>query len=103
MPKLSMNSAAARLSIWLSWLNFILSKSPSLCVNLEPLDELYDPANSLIDYMAHRFNHKRNYLTGYLARLRQLEKEGRVRIIKVHKMSYGLYLESYSLVVWKPI
>lgn len=83
------------------FLEFILSKSLSLCVQVEPLDELYDPDN-LIDYMALKFSHRRNYLTGYLTRLRQLETEGRIKIIKVHKMPCGLHHEGYSFVIWKP-
>ena len=37
-----------------------------------------------------------------LTRLKQLEKEGQIKIIEIYKMSYGLYHESYSFVVWKP-
>lgn len=83
------------------FLGFILSKSPSLCIQVEPLDELYNLEN-LTDYLALKFSRKRNYLTGYLTRLKQLETEGRIRIIRVHKMPCGLYHEGYSFVVWKP-
>jgi len=85
-----------------SFLQFVLKKSPRLCVQVEPLEELYD-TNQLPDYLALKFNYKRHYLSGYLTRLRQLEKKGRIKIIQVHKMPCGLYHEGHSFVVWKPI
>ena len=85
------------------FLQFLLSRSPVLCVQHEPIYELYDPT-SLVDYLAMRYHARRGYLNGYLTRLRQLEAEQKIEILKVHRLQFGsLYHESYSYVVWRPL
>jgi len=84
------------------FLNFLLKKAPTLCLNVEPITELYDEYN-LVDYLAIKFQKKRNYLEGYLNRLNELEDEGKIEIIKIKKVSFGgLYHDPYSYIVWKP-
>jgi hypothetical protein len=84
------------------FLDFLLRKRPKVCVHMEPMLDLYDPEN-LADYLAIRFHTARNYLSGFLGRLRQLETERKIEIMKVHRAEFGsLYHESYSLVVWRP-
>lgn len=84
------------------FLNFVLQQSPMLCINMEPLLDLYDP-NNLVDSLAIRYHMQRGYLNGYLARLRQLAEEGRIEILKTQRLKFGsLYHEGYSYVVWKP-
>jgi hypothetical protein len=69
---------------------------------MEPLLDLYDQDN-LVDYLAVRFHTFRGYLSGFLPRLRQLEAEKRIEILKVQRMNFGsLYHEGYSFVVWRP-
>ena len=85
-----------------SFLQYILKQTPALCVNVEPLYELYDE-NNLVDYLAIKYHGKRNYLNGYLSRLKQLESEGKIEILKVQRLYFGsLYHEAYSYVIWKP-
>jgi len=85
-----------------AFLQFVLKKSPALCVNVEPLLELYDE-NSLVDYLAIKYHKRRNYLNGYLSRLKELESRGRITIQKVQRTYFGnLYHEAYSYVVWRP-
>lgn len=84
------------------FLQFLLQKSPGLCLNLEPIYELYDE-NHLVDYLAMCFHKQRGYLSGYLTRLRQLEAEKRIEILKTHRTKFGsLFHEGYSFVVWRP-
>ena len=84
------------------FLNFILEKSPEICVHIEPICELYDPENP-VDALAIAFHTKRNYLQGYLTRLRQLEEEGKIEILKTHRVPFGsLYHDSYSYIIWRP-
>lgn len=84
------------------FLDFVLEKKPSLFVHVDSITELYDE-NNLSDYLALKHDIKRNYLQGYLTRLRELEKEGRVEIMKVQKISCGgLYHDGYSQIIWKP-
>jgi len=83
-------------------LQFFLKKSPKLCIHVEPTIELYDE-NNLVDYLAIKFHKKRGYTQNYLTRLRELECEGKVEIIKVKRLYFGsLYMEGYSCIIWKP-
>jgi hypothetical protein len=85
------------------FLDYLLMQSPKLVVNVECLHELYDE-NHLLDYLALRYHHRRNYLHGYLTRLKALEQQGRIKIIQIHKQSFGnMYNDTHSFVVWKPI
>jgi len=85
-----------------SFLQFLLKKSPSLCVNVEPLVELYDE-NRLLDYLAIKYQEKRKYLKGYLNRLRQLETEGAIEILQAQRMLFGnVHYDGWSFVVWRP-
>ena len=85
-----------------AFLQFILKQSPAICINVECLSELYDEGN-LVDYLAIKYHKRRNYLSGYLNRLRELEAEGAVTILKVQRLYFGsLYHEAYSYIVWRP-
>jgi tRNA G46 methylase TrmB len=85
------------------FLEFVLEKRPKLCIQMEPLCELYNE-NNLVDYLALKYHKQRGYLDGYLTHLRRLESDQRILIQQVKRMSFGsLYSEGYSLVVWQPI
>lgn len=85
-----------------SFLQYLLKKSPMLCLNVEPLCELYDNDN-LLDYIAIKYQEKRKYLAGYLDCLRKLESKGEIEIIKTQRMFFGnLNYNGWSFVVWKP-
>ena len=84
-----------------NFLSYLLAKKPSLCVNVECMSELYDE-NRLYDYVALRYHKTRNYLDGFLTRLRELEKEKVIKIIATRRTEFGsLYHEGYMYVVWK--
>lgn len=84
------------------FLNFILEKRPAICVNSEPFVEMYDEEN-LLDYLAARYHYQRNYLSGYYLSLLNLEKQGRITILRSQKVPSGnLFHEGYSIVAWKP-
>lgn len=84
------------------YLDFIMSKKPSLCVDVTCLHEHYDETQ-LIDYLALIYHKRRNYLNGYLSRLRELETKGKVKIINTHHQLFGnLYDDPYSYVIWRP-
>ena len=83
------------------FLQFIVKKSPKLCIHVEPTLELYDK-NNLVDYLAIKFHRKRGYTENYLARLRELESNNIVEILKVHRPFLGsLYMEGYSYIIWR--
>ena len=86
-----------------SFLQFILSKTPKLCIHAEPIIELYN-SEHILDYVAIKYHQKRGYLNNYLSRLKALESAGKIRIIKTRRIPFGsLFHEGYSLVIWKPI
>jgi len=84
------------------FLDFLLKNCPELCINIEGLSELYEEDN-LLDYLALKYHKRRQYLDGYLTRLRELEKEAKIEIIKVHHQFFGnLFDDPHSYVIWKP-
>lgn len=83
------------------FIRFVLNKKPAICINSEPLVELYDQ-NNLLDHLAVKYHHKRNYLHNYLGTLRKYEDEGLLEIIKTQRVQSGnLFHDGYSYVVWK--
>jgi transketolase len=84
------------------FLQFLLGKKPDICINIETMHELYNQ-NNLFDYVGVQYLEKRGYLQGYLSRLRALEREGIIKILKVQRTFGSLYHDGYSFVVWRPI
>lgn len=85
------------------FLQYLLSQRPALCVNIEPIVEWYDPDND-VDQTAILYHRARNYLEGFPQRLKELEREGRVEILKMKRSYFGsLYHEGYSQVIWRPL
>jgi SAM-dependent methyltransferase len=85
-----------------AFLQYLLQGRPSLCINIEPIVELYDE-NNLVDYAAIRFHRMRNYWEGFPNRLKELERAGRVEILKMKRSYFGsLFLEGYSQTIWRP-
>ena len=86
-----------------NFINFIIEKKPEICIHLEPIDELLDE-NKLIDNLSIKYFRKRNYLKNFLPHLENLEKNGKIEIIKKQRIFSGSYfIEGHSLIIWKPI
>jgi hypothetical protein len=86
-----------------AFLDYLLAQAPQVVVHLETIHELYDDAN-LLDHLALKYDEKRNYLRGYLARLKALEAERRVEILQVQRAYFGsVHHDGYSLVAWRPV
>jgi SAM-dependent methyltransferase len=84
------------------WLEHVIAGRPSICVHLEPLLELYD-GDVLFDEVARRYHTARNYLRGFVPRLRELERQGRIEILELRRTGLGSFFhEGYGLVVWRP-
>ncbi len=85
-----------------AFLDFLLANRPRRCVHVEGLEELYDDRD-LLDALARRYHRGRNYLSGFLTRLRALEGEGRIVIESVHRHHFGTrFDDTFSYVVWRP-
>jgi len=86
-----------------SFLQYLLHNGPELCVHVEPTVELYEESN-LVDYLAIKFHKKRGYTQGFLPRLQELEKGGKIEIVKVKRLFFGsLFMEGYNLIIWRPL
>jgi hypothetical protein len=82
--------------------DFLIKKSPDICIHMEPIDELLDN-NKLIDSLSIKYFRKRNYLHKFLTYLENLEKDNKIQIIKKQRIFSGSYFtEGHSLIVWKP-
>ena len=85
------------------FLDFLLAAGPARCVHVEGLEELYDDSR-LLDGLALRYHRQRNYLSGFLTRLRALEAEGRIVLEQVHRHHFGTrFDDTFSYVVWRPV
>jgi hypothetical protein len=85
------------------FLSYLLEQKPKIVVNINHLTELYDP-EKLLDYLAIKFERRRNYLYGFIPELQNLERAGKVEIIKIHRSYFGsLPHDGYSYVVWRPL
>jgi SAM-dependent methyltransferase len=86
-----------------AFLQYLLETAPALCVHVEPIVEWYE-AGHPIDEAAIGFHRRRGYWRGFPERLRALETEGRVRILKTQRAHFGsLYIEGYSQLIWMPV
>lgn len=85
------------------FLEFLLKQKPDLCLHIEPTVELYDDTH-LIDFLGIKFHRKRGYTEGFLPTLQKFAAEGRVEIQQVKRLYFGsLFMEGYSLIVWRPL
>lgn len=83
------------------FIDFLMDKKPDLCIHFEPIDELLDE-NKLIDNLSIKYFRKRNYLKGFLPYLENLEKEGKIEIIKKQRIYSGsFFIEGHSLIIWR--
>ena len=86
-----------------AFLSYLLEQKPGIVVNVNHFTELYDP-DVLLDYLAIKFERRRNYLYGFIPELQRLEKEKKIEIIKLHRAHFGsLFHDGYSYVVWRPL
>tara|TARA_B100001750_G_C15510152_1_gene603073 strand:- start:2171 stop:3085 length:915 start_codon:yes stop_codon:yes gene_type:complete len=84
-------------------LNFFMQKKPDLIIQMEPTLEYYD-YTSYFDQQAIQYHKSRNYLSGYLTRLHELENLNQIEIIHSKRLNFGnKYQESYSIHIWKPL
>ena len=78
-------------------------KKPDYCIHVEPIEELLDE-NNLLDWLLIQYFNKRKYLKGFLNHLHVLEKNSNVEILKAQRSYIGsLFIDGYSIVVWKPL
>ena len=85
------------------FIDFLLEKKPEICLHIEPIAELLNEEN-LVDYLSILYFKKRNYLSGFLLKLRELEEAGKIKIHMAKRTFIGsLYIEGYSVIAWSPV
>ena len=83
-----------------AFLEFLLSKKPRLCINIEPILEFYD-LSVFPDYLASLYHERRTYLKGFYSKLRSLEDRNAINIVKAKRTYMGnMYNECFSYIVW---
>lgn len=87
---------------YMKFLDFLLERSPSICIHVETCYESYNQ-DKLFDYVAARYLQARNYLKGYLNELKKLEKERKIELIAYQKTFGSLFHDGYNFIVWKAI
>jgi len=86
-----------------AFIDFLLRKKPKRVVHLEPIYDWYDPAN-FIDHLAMRAHETRNFLRELVGTLHKLRDQGKVEILKEHRVEFGSLLhEGYSQLIWRPL
>jgi len=81
----------------------LLEAKPRFCLHLEPIIELYDE-NNPFDQIAIQYHKRRNYLSGWLTRLRELAKEGKAEIMDVRRLGFGgREHEAFSVIQWRAL
>ena len=66
--------------------------------------EWYDHENNTVDYTAWKAHEVRNFWRGFPQKLIELERMGKVRILKTKRANFGsLVIEGYSQLIWQPI
>ncbi len=86
-----------------AFVDCLIEKKPKLCVHVEPIYELLDPAN-LLDFLSIEYFRKRKYLWNFLTYLRDLERQGKVKIHDTRRTLLGgnMFVDHYSIIVWSP-
>ena len=84
------------------FVDFLLDRRPKVCVHVETLYEVYDQDN-LVDWLAAAYLEKRNYLRGFLAHLREMEAQRRIRILDLRRTFGSFYHDGYTYLAWQPL
>jgi hypothetical protein len=85
------------------FIRYLRESSPSICVNVEPICEWYDPEN-LIDQLAIMFHKRRGYWQNFPSLLQELQSREKVKILKSKRSFFGSeFIEGYSQTIWRPI
>ena len=71
-------------------------------MHLEPIEELLPDTEPLANISRQYFK-KRNYLSGYLSQLMELEKSQSIEIFSAERSGFGsFFIEGYSVIIWRP-
>lgn len=84
-------------------IEFFLTKKPSVCIHSEPAIEFYEN-DSVVDILGRYFQGQRGYSSGLAGKLKKLEQEKKIEILKMKRLYFGsFFMEGYNLFVWRPV
>jgi hypothetical protein len=85
-----------------AFIDWLIEREPGVVIHIEPINELLDPAD-LMDYLSIQYARKRGYLSGLLDYLRKKAADGAIEILTAKRTGIGsLFLDGYSVIVWRP-
>jgi len=83
-------------------LDYFLNQETQHFLHIEPFLELYDMTNEF-DELAYSYSKKRNYLDGYLSALKNLERQGSIKIEYQKRIIGSGYHDAHMIVKWKKV
>lgn len=87
---------------FMPFMQWLMEAKPAVCIHVEPLVELYDK-NDLMDVLAWRYHYARGYLQGFLPKLSEARRDGKIDILEFHRTRLGsVHNDGFSWVVWRP-
>jgi len=88
---------------WEDFIKYLLLNKPEICIHVEPIGEILND-DTLFDYLSIQYFKARNYLSGFYSGLIKLESDGMIEIIDARRTYIGsLFIEGYTIIVWKPL
>lgn len=85
------------------FMEYLVRQKPRVVVHIEPMYEMLNEKN-LMDFTAHAYYQKRNYLWGLSDYLHTLAREKRIKIHEAKRTNIGHFLtDGYSVIVWSPL
>tara|TARA_R110001592_G_scaffold246995_1_gene508979 strand:- start:525 stop:1484 length:960 start_codon:yes stop_codon:yes gene_type:complete len=86
------------------FINYLIEQDPAICVHIEPIGEMLNPAGDFVDYLSVAYFRKRGYLSGFTNTLTNLAAAGKIEIVQKQRSFIGsLYVDGYSIVAWRPL
>ena len=84
-------------------IKYWIKNKPGIIVNIEPVTENLNQ-EELLQYLSTKYCEKRGYIKNYITKLKQFEKNGKIKIHEILRPGVGgLFIENYSIIVWSPI
>jgi hypothetical protein len=84
------------------FIDYLIANRPEIVIHIEPIGEVLDE-NELLDNLSLRYFKKRNYLDGLVDHVKELEKQGKVEILRLSRTYVGsFYIDGYTLLMWRP-
>lgn len=84
-----------------NFLKFILKNKPRICIHIEPMPQLFNN-NIIEDFLSVQALKKKKYSVNFLDEIKKLEKNNKIKILKLLKSPFGSQLiDGMNLLVWK--